>query len=95
MAHFYGSMQGSRGEATRCGTKNSGIHTSARSWTHGVEVGLQADQDGDDLFCISVTSGSNGGPEAKPLYLNTEDLADLLSGRIKLALVPVNVESEA
>lgn len=28
MAHFYSSIQGSRGEATRCGTKNSGIVSS-------------------------------------------------------------------
>ena len=32
MAHFYGTLQGSRGLATRMGTKGSGVTTYAASW---------------------------------------------------------------
>ncbi len=38
MAHFYGSIQGNRGEATRLGTKNSGLETVAASWEGAVQV---------------------------------------------------------
>lgn len=36
MAHFYGTLKGSRGEATRCGTKASGLVTYAASWMGAV-----------------------------------------------------------
>lgn len=40
MAHFYGRMEGNRGETTRCGTKGSGIVARLGSWTGGVRVHL-------------------------------------------------------
>jgi hypothetical protein len=33
MSHFYGSIEGNGGEATRCGTKTSGIVAKVRSWS--------------------------------------------------------------
>ncbi len=44
MSHFYGTMQGTRGQATRCGTKNSGMTTIAASWEGAVEVELCHDE---------------------------------------------------
>ena len=38
MSHFYGTLQGSRGEATRCGTKNSGLVTYAASWSGAIRT---------------------------------------------------------
>ena len=38
MSHFYGTLQGSRGEATRCGTKNSGLGTYAAGWSGAVRT---------------------------------------------------------
>lgn len=32
MSEFYGILQGSRGEATRCGSKASGIEATAETW---------------------------------------------------------------
>jgi hypothetical protein len=40
MAHFYGTIQGSRGQATRCGTKSSDLETVAASWEGSVHVRL-------------------------------------------------------
>jgi hypothetical protein len=40
MAHYYGTLQGSRGRATRCGTRDSGVRTTAASWAGAVEVTL-------------------------------------------------------
>jgi hypothetical protein len=60
MSHFYGSMKGSRGEATRCGTKSSGISVHLRGWTSGVRVyGYHDERTGRDVFKVYQTSGSN------------------------------------
>jgi galactokinase len=47
MSHFYGVMQGNRGETTRGGTKGSGIQATVAGWggcitvvlTHNTETG--------------------------------------------------------
>lgn len=36
MARFYGTLRGSRGEATRCGTRTSGMTATAASWSGAV-----------------------------------------------------------
>jgi len=36
MAHFYGTLQGARGEVSRCGTKTSGLTTTNASWNGAV-----------------------------------------------------------
>ena len=38
MSHFYGTLQGSRGETTRCGTKKSGLVTYAASWSGAIRT---------------------------------------------------------
>ena len=40
MSHFYGKLNGSRGPATRCATKKSGLTTVAASWDGAIEVNL-------------------------------------------------------
>lgn len=40
MSHFYGVLQGSRGQATRCATKKSGLTAIAASWDGAVETTL-------------------------------------------------------
>lgn len=59
MSHFYGSMIGSRGEATRCGTPSSGIWAHVRGWNLGIEVCGQV-IDGHDNFVAYATTGSDG-----------------------------------
>jgi hypothetical protein len=44
MAHFYGTAEGSRREASRLGTKSSGLRTVAASWQGAIEVGLHHDE---------------------------------------------------
>lgn len=61
MAHFYGSMQGNRGEATRCGSKESGIEAHIRGWVIGVRVFCSYDEKlRKDVITIYKTSGSSG-----------------------------------
>jgi len=59
VSHFYSSIQGGRGEATRCGDKHSGIQGHIRGWRSGVQVWGEVSQEGEDRFTISVTNGSH------------------------------------
>ena len=43
MAHFLASIKGNRGEASRLGTKKSGLHSVAASWQGAVEVFISQD----------------------------------------------------
>ena len=43
MSHFYGVLGGSRGEATRCGTKKSGLVTYAASWNGAIRTHIWHD----------------------------------------------------
>lgn len=45
MAHFYGTIRGQRGEASRLGGKASGLTTYAASWQGAVP---------GELYCIPV-----------------------------------------
>lgn len=60
MAHFYGNLKGSRGEATRCGTRQSGIRVSARSWAGSVTVRFE-DLGGDVRVYIETAPDSSVG----------------------------------
>ena len=50
MSHFYGVLEGSRGQATRCGTKSSGMDVIAAGWQGALVTHLRynADQDRDE-----------------------------------------------
>jgi len=58
MAQFYGSMKGNRGEATRMGTKGSGMMAHIRGWGVGIRVEL-THRNGTDICTVYKTSGSN------------------------------------
>lgn len=55
MSHFYGVLNGSRGETTRAGTKRSGLSVTAASWRGAIRVELFLDQNGDDCFRVLQT----------------------------------------
>jgi hypothetical protein len=62
MSHFYASIQGNRGEATRCGTKGSGIEGHIRGWNSGIAVEGHHDAlSGCDVFRVYLSGGSNSG----------------------------------
>lgn len=66
MAHYYGTLQGHRGEATRCGTRRSGLEVCAASWKGAVKVQLY-DRDGEDYAVIRLTRWHGVGVE-RTLY---------------------------
>ena len=58
MARFYADIQGNRGEATRMGTKNSGISGHIRGWSIGVRTDIQYDEEtGKDMVRVYRTGG--------------------------------------
>lgn len=62
MAHFYGTIQGSRGEASRLGTERSGLRAKIASWQGAVSVQLYS-RDGLDCARISLTKHRGSGVE--------------------------------
>jgi len=51
MSHFYSNIRGSRGAATRCGTKNSGIVAEAYSYEGGARITIEH-RNGEDHLII-------------------------------------------
>jgi hypothetical protein len=47
MAHFIGYVQGAKGQASRLGTRSSGMSVTAASWEGSVHVTIEARTDGD------------------------------------------------
>lgn len=59
MAHFYGRLIGNRGEATRCGSKDSGIRVTAESWST-ILTARQFHRNGRDRVTIDLTTKHGG-----------------------------------
>ena len=60
MSHFYGVLRGSRGPVTRCGTKNSGVETTAASWS-GAIVTTLFQKDGVDMYRVTQVPWRGAG----------------------------------
>lgn len=60
MAHFIGYLLGNRGEASRLGTKSSGITASAQGWSIGGRVEVTYDPNSNcDIVRFYKTNGSS------------------------------------
>jgi hypothetical protein len=68
MSHFYGTLQGSRGEGTRGGTKQSGMVTYCASWEGAVRCEARHDKEtGKDMVRVEKVPWHGAG-ESKLLY---------------------------
>lgn len=60
MSYFYGTTTGGRSPATRCGTKTTGITSTANSYTIGGEVEVTYSERLDaDIVSFFITRGSH------------------------------------
>ena len=60
MAHYYARAQGNKGEATRCGTRSSGIIARADSWSIGAMSVIKYDTTiNADVVTLYATEGSD------------------------------------
>ena len=58
MAHFRATIKGSRGLASRLGTKQSGMRATVNGWNVGVTI-IAKHLHGKDFICVYRTGGSN------------------------------------
>jgi hypothetical protein len=73
MARFYASIQGSRGEVTRCGTPTSGIRGHIRGRNVGCRVIVRTSAlDGKDHVSFYRTGGSGGAENLQLIATYTE-----------------------
>ena len=78
MAQFRGTVEGNRSQASRLGTKNSGLVTSANGWNIGINVCL-SHIDGEDHVRVFLTGGSNGRYSDKLIFEAKEsDIPELV-----------------
>ena len=69
MSHFYGTLTGCRGEASRCGSKKSGMETYCASWKGAIRCMAYFDEaTGKDMVRVEKTTWQGKG-EYKLLYL--------------------------
>jgi hypothetical protein len=62
MSHFYGSLKGTKGRATRCGHKSSGLMTEAASYSGCVEVCLvHNEKTGEDMASVYLKPWQGNG----------------------------------
>lgn len=95
MAHFYGSIKGSRSRVMRLGRKESGMETVALSWQGAVRVFLfHDDATGQDMARVTMEPWNGAGryhllyhgpvgkfgPEAPLPGMTVDEIAAALSG---------------
>ena len=74
MAQFRATISGQRGEASRFGSKASGLRVTANGWNAGVRV-IARHVDGQDVFTVYRTAGSG-------YSLATQEIATIIDGQI-------------
>ena len=76
MSRFYGSVQGSRGEATRLGGKESGLITKAAGWGGCIEVWVYYCKTHEaDMFEVRLKQWGSSRGEPRVIaegFLNSE-----------------------
>lgn len=70
MAQFRGILDGNRGEASRLGTKQSGLRVEAQSWQGKAVVQLYHDaESGKDMVRVTLAQHQNGAGPYPPILL--------------------------
>jgi hypothetical protein len=70
MSHFYSSIQGGKGKATRCGHKTTGIKAMARCHEVTLNVtGTHRHESNEDVFDIHLSIDSSHANSFHPLRI--------------------------
>lgn len=86
MAQFRAVIKGQRGEASRLGSKVSGIHAEVNGWNSGVSVYGAVHNDGHgeyDAFGIYITGGSNGAIREQHIGTVLIDVSGKITFRVR------------
>jgi len=65
MSRFYGTVQGNRGQATRCGNSTSGITTEAAGWGGCIEVQVYEVNGYTDGFSVTMKPWHGNGDSVR------------------------------
>ena len=68
MAEFYGYLSGNRGTATRCGSKNSGIRATIKSWRNTINCYLHYDEKDNDK--LDIKTENHDGKDNLKVFIN-------------------------
>lgn len=80
MARYYGTIKGGRGEASRLGTRESGIAASVCSWGGRVETGISTRTDDTEIVHIRAEHHGSSENPTGPIFNGTfEELGQLIS----------------
>ena len=60
MSALYCAIQGCRGEATRCGSKSSGVRASVQSWQGSLISYMDLDDNENPIITLKTSEGSSG-----------------------------------
>lgn len=96
MAHFRAIIQGQRGEASRLGSKKSGLTGEVAGWTAGVRLSAHAGEEGDTIQVIAdAGNGSTyrreylGDVKAGGVFVPSQALKDrIIQEHIDSLLIP-------
>ncbi len=89
MSHFYGTLKGNRGEATRAGSKDSGVVVHAASWEGAVCARVFHDEEtGKDWAYVGLTDWHGRGTN-RELYRGPVDGSGNLDSQEALMLAEV------
>ena len=73
MSVFYGTVQGNHGEATRQGSKLSGIRGSVQSWNGSIITSMWYDETTGDLCCEIKTNSGSASITGETIFRGTFD----------------------
>ena len=59
MSKLYCTIQGCRGEATRCGSKSSGVRASLQSWEGSLVGYMDLDDNENPIITLKTSEGSS------------------------------------
>lgn len=80
MSHYYGGVDGNRGDATRMGTKDSGFRAYAQTHYSRISVSLRhrGGDDDNDIATVSLGGGWSTGYRSHSLSFNPNLVAEAL-----------------
>lgn len=68
MAHFYGTVKGQRGEASRLGNTKSGLTTKAAGWGGAIRTDVFINEEtGEDWYRVTLTPWKGSGGDSRVL----------------------------
>lgn len=80
MSAFYGTIEGQRGPATRCGSKSSGIKAAAQSWDGSVITTLRyGTRDDEEVLMVEVNTSEGSSAYGHRIWNGSfEEFVELL-----------------